>query len=161
MPQILGASAQTCHKVLKLSLRAKEEQKKETLSEKHKFRHCKNKDILMVKRDVAKRIRLLTILKGKNTPKIYQYDVLRRIYLQAKERLIGYKKPQQNIIPLSFPVKTMQEEIQLTNARIRSGDGDTAFLINTLRIQEKQLYACWTKDRQKTLCKVVVEGRGV
>ena len=54
LPQILGASAQTCHKVLKLRLRSKEDIKEEPTNEAEKFRHCENMDVLKVKRDVAK-----------------------------------------------------------------------------------------------------------
>ena len=139
LPQILGASAQTSHKVLKLIVTTKTEQIRQTEAKKKKFRHCNNNALRMIKGDVARRIRLLTIIRGKSKDNIYKYDVLRRLYRNAKKRVIGYKRPQHRWITTSLSVKTMQEKIRLTNAKIRRGGRDVRLLVNTLTNQENQL----------------------
>ena len=116
MPQILGANAQTCHKIIQLTLRINVEQEKTVMKTKKKFRHCNAEALISVKGDVAKKCKTLRLLRGERLPSIYTYDIISRIYENAKVKYIGYRKGSRKIAPATTVVRTIQAKIIQTIA---------------------------------------------
>ena len=79
-PQILGASAQTCHKIITLMLNATVEENMRTTKKAKKFRHCSQESLLRVKGEVARNLKILRVIRGNKVPSFCNYKVLRKIY---------------------------------------------------------------------------------
>ena len=71
-PEILGVNAQTCHKIIQLTLRSKERQEMRENNVLTKLRHCSAEALTRVKREVAKNCKTLRLLKEKN-PQTYTH----------------------------------------------------------------------------------------
>ena len=82
-PQMLGASAQTCHKIITLRVNMRGNENRKPMKKVKKLRHCSQELLLRVKSEVAKRVKILRLIRGDKKPCIYNYSVLRRIYKQA------------------------------------------------------------------------------
>ena len=91
LPQILGVDAHTSHKILKLTISTKIENQDEGERKEEKFRHCTYEAVLKVKGEVARRMRMLRHIRRQRSlstegPSIYQYEVLSRLYRNAKKK---------------------------------------------------------------------------
>ena len=118
VPSILGANAQTCHKIIELKIETKLEIKKTTKEPIKKFKHCTAEALVRVKDEVAKKCRSLRLLRGDRLPSTYTYKVIRRIYENAKVKYIGYRKGGRKTAPLPIAIRTIQAKRNTTNALI-------------------------------------------
>ena len=158
-PQILGANAQTCHKIITLTLRTKGEEKESTMQKVKKFRHCSKESLVRVKSEVAITLKTLRLIRGNKKPSIQKYDVLRRIYHNAKVKRVGYKMNNSRDTPVPMSVKTVQAQMNQTMTHIQretnrvGGRGGTTEkqkeLIQRYQSMEKELYSVWTQERQR------------
>ena len=113
-PEILGVNAQTCHKIIQLTLRSKERQEMRENNVLTKLRHCSAEALTRVKREVAKNCKILRLLRGEKPPNIYTYKTIRRIYTNAKVKYIGYRKGRRKQVPVPMAVRTIQAKINET-----------------------------------------------
>ena len=89
LPQILGANAQTCHKIIKLTLRVTTDRKRTEQSKAKKFRHCTAEALTRVKGEVGRKCKTLRFLRGNSTPSNNTYEVLSRVYHKRKSNASG------------------------------------------------------------------------
>ena len=156
-PQTLGASVQTCHKIITLNVNIKGTKRSRPLNTVKKFRHCSQDLLLRVKSEVARKIKILRLIRGTKKPQIYTYKVLRRLYHNAKVKIVGFRKMSSRAAPVPTSVKTVQAQMNQTMSRIErvSAEGNkdiehktTQDLIQRYQRLENQLYAVWTEERQ-------------
>ena len=157
MPQTLGASAQTCHKIITLTVNTRGTESKRSLNTAKKFRHCSQDSLVRVKSEVARKIKLLKLIRGTKKPQIYTYKVLRRLYYNAKVKIVGFRNIRSRVAPVPTSVKTVQAQMNQTMSRIKmvsaegntdSGHKNTKHLIQRYQRLENQLYVVWTEERQ-------------
>ena len=156
-PQILGTSAQTCHKIITLSLTATGKEKKKTTKKTKKLRHCSQESLLRIKGEVARNLKLLRVIRGDKEPSIYSYKVLRKLYYNAKVKRVGFRKAQNKATPIPTSVKTIQAHMHQTMSQITEISSKpqkarepkrTTELLQKYQILEKDLYAVWTQEKQ-------------
>ena len=158
-PDILGANAQTCHKIIQLTLRTKVSHEKNTTETLKKFRHCTAESSIRVKGEVAKKLKTLRVLRGERLPSFYTYKTISRIYNNAKVKYIGYRKGKRKKAPIPMVVRTMQAKIKQTIALIdrerRMEEGKfvnaerVELLIQRYQILEKELYEVWRIEKHQ------------
>ena len=158
-PQILGANAQTCHKIITLTLRSMREETESSYPKVKKFRHCSSESLIRVKSEVARKCKILRLIRGNRQPSMYKYVVLRRIYHNAKVKRVGYKKNNSRFAPVPMSVKTVQAQMNQTMTLIqretegtKAGEGTSQrgkALIQRYQSMEKELYAVWTQEKQR------------
>ena len=169
MPQILGCNAQTCHKILKLTISTKNENQDEEQMKEKKFRHCTYEALLKVKGEVARRMKTLRLIRqqrspGPEGPSIYKYEVLNRLYRNAKKKNIGYRKQSTQRVPQTLVIKTLQEKINETTTMLeresaKTGRDETEVsrnieaLVHRMNLLERELYSQWTKSQQRKFSK--------
>ena len=159
MPQMLGANAQTGHKIIKLTLKVTTDRKDIERSKTEKFRHCTAEALTRVKGEVARKCKTLRFLRGNRTPSTYTYEVLSRLYHNAKIKCIGYRMGGRKKEPLSIAVKTQQVKLNQTADEInkvrkkevegRIKNESMALLIQRYQLQEKELYALWDREKNR------------
>ena len=66
--EILGASAQTTHKILQLTILAKVEKQLSTKRKVKKFRHCSYEALIRIKGEVAKKCLTLRMIRRDRHP---------------------------------------------------------------------------------------------
>ena len=156
-PQILGASSQSCHKIITLTLHTTVKESKQPLMKAKKFRHCSQESLTRVKSEVARNIKTLRLIRGDKKPSMYTYKVLRRIYYNAKVKRVGFKKTKSNAAPIPTSVKTVQAQMNQTMTEIKkisnwpSPEGNPQApeeLIQRYQVLEKELYSVWTQEKQ-------------
>ena len=153
MPQILGANAQTCHKIIKTTLRMTVDSNISEAKEQKKFRHCTFDALARVKGEVASKCKTLREIRGTITPSIYNYEVISRLYHNAKVKCIGYRKSGRAKAPVPIAVRMQQISLNNTVEEIKGMNKRTAdkkktqetlgLLIQKYQIQEKKLYDLW------------------
>ena len=155
--QTLGASAQTCHKIITLAVTARENERIRPMKKVKKFRHCSQETLLRVKSEVAWKLKILRLIRGNRKPCIYNYKVLRRIYYHAKVKRVGFRKSHNKTTPVPAAVKTVQAQmnqiITLINkkpSRPKTGSNaeNEKDLIQRYQRLEKELYSVWTQEKQ-------------
>ena len=168
LPQILGVNAQTCHKILKLTIGTRLKKESERQEKALKFRHCTFEALLKVKGSVARRMKILRLIRKQTTPgahrSIYRYEIVSRMYRNAKKKYIGYRNKRKKIVPATLVIRTLQEKIKETNAMIEKesvqlkeedmvvNEGIDA-LVNRLSILENELYKQWTVNQHRKFAK--------
>ena len=70
---MLGVNAQTCHKIIQLTLRRTADQPRNVKKPFKKFKHCTEEALLRVKGEVARKLKTLRLIRGDRKPKIYTY----------------------------------------------------------------------------------------
>ena len=84
-------------------------------------------------------------------PSIYQYEVLSRLYRNAKRKNIGYRKQSKKQVPHTLVIKTLQEKIKETSTIIERESVNTRTegtevskdieaLVHRLSLLEKAIY---------------------
>ena len=149
-PQILGANAQTAHKIIKITLRAKVATRNSERKKIQRFRHCSWEALIRVRGEVARKCKILRMIRGERLPNIFKYDVIRRMYHNAKVKCVGYRKGRRKSVPVSTAIRTMQARIKQTTRQIEKQmrkDGDKQItkrkrneLVQRYQIMEKELY---------------------
>ena len=159
LPQILGANAQTAHKIIKLTIETKQVKQKQKLEKVKRLRHCSREALIRVRGEVARKCKTLRMLRRNKTDKAYKYNIIRRIYHNAKVKYIGYRKEGSKEAPLTMAIKTTQARIKQTIAQIerekredRGGQRSTKqieVLMQRYQIQEKELYKIWLTEKHQ------------
>ena len=157
-PQILGSNAQTCHKIIELTLKKKLDQEEKTTEKVKRFRYCSDESLMRVRNEVARKCKMLRLIRGQRNPTIYNYSVLRKLYHNAKVKCIGFSKRRNKKAPVPISVKTMQAQIiqmtsQIEREQRRASERKTKAkkpqeLIDKLQRLEKELYTVWTHEKQ-------------
>ena len=164
MPNILGMNAQTCHKILQLRIQIQQKATQESHQTVRTFRHCKYESLLKVKGEVARRLRILRLVRRGKKPIPNPYSVLSKIYFKAKERNIGYRKARSRIIPENLIIRSLQEKIKETSAMIereveanrtrkKARNKEIDVLVHRLSLLENELYNQWESNRHKQFAK--------
>ena len=157
-PETLGANAQTCHKIIQLTLKTLIGQEKNVRKVQKKFKHCSAEALIKVKGEVAKKCKILRILRGERPPNIYTYNTISRIYNNAKVKYVEYRRGRKKVIPLPMVVRTMQAKINQTRAQIEQRNmknekdrknGQVEELINRYQILETELYKIWRNEEHR------------
>ena len=159
--EIMGANAQNCHKIIKLTIKisGRDLESPVNMKKVQKFRHCSEESLMRVRSQVARKLRILKVLRALKPPSIYQYDILRRIYLNAKVHCIGYSKRIGNRVPTPVVVKTIQAQMMQTadiinRERAEANDSEQKVMLSRQLIQkyqtlEKQLYSFYEQEKQR------------
>ena len=157
-PKILGTNAQTCHKIIELTLQRKQNQETKTTEKALRFRHCSDESLMRVRNEVARKCKLLRMIRGTRNPSIHNYSLLRRLYHNAKVKCIGFSKRRHRKAPVPMSVKTVQAQIIQTTSQIerelrRVAEGKKSAkkpqeLIEKLQRLEKELYTVWSQEKQ-------------
>ena len=163
LPQILGANAQTCHKIIKLTLRVTTDRNSREQSRAKKFRHCTADALTRVKGEVARKCKTLRFLRGDRNPSIYTYEVLSRLYQNAKIKCIGYRKEGRKRESEAIAVRTQQAKLNQTAAELkderrREAEGENRkksmnLMIQRYQLQERELYALWEREKNRQWAK--------
>ena len=129
-----------------------------------KFSHCTYEALLKVKGGVARRMKILRLIRRQRTPKaqesIYRYDVVSRLYRNAKIKNIGYRNERKKRKPETLVIRTLKEKIKETNAMIerelgkrrekdKEANEEIDALVYRLSILEKELYKLWTGNQHR------------
>ena len=69
-PQILGSNAQTCHKIIELTLRKMLENELCTTDKVKKFRYCSDESLIRVRNEVARKCKILRLRRETRHPSI-------------------------------------------------------------------------------------------
>ena len=164
-PQTLGCNAQTCHKIIELTLGTKRETDGSSTDKVKKFRYCSEESVTRVRNEVARRCEILRLIREQRQPSIYNYHVLRKLYYNAKVKCIGFSKGQRKKVPVPMTVKTVQAQViqvtaqietKLSETRVRGKITKTAQeLIERLQRLEKMLYTVWEEEKQRRWAKWV------
>ena len=147
MSTILGANAQTCHKVLKLTMDWRIRAESNSSSKTEKIRYCTDEVLRKVNTQVAEQMRQLRVVRGTRKPSIFQYGVLRRLYYNAKLKFVGLHRKREPRIVLSWPIRTLQEKIG--QMKMMMGIQATDLQLWRLQSLEKQLHKSWELERHK------------
>ena len=157
-PQILGTNAHTCHKIIELTLKRKLDQEVKATEKVQRFRYCSDESLMRVRNEVARKCKILRLLRGPRNPSIYNYSVLRKLYHNAKVKCIGFSKRRHKKAPVPISVKTMQAQViqmtsQIEREQRRVSERKTRAktpqeLIEKLQRLEKELYTVWTQEKQ-------------
>ena len=164
-PEILGTNAQTCHKIIELTLNSKLNHEAKTTEKAQRFRYCSEESLMRVRNEVARKCKLLRLIRGERKPSVYNYNVLRKLYHNAKVKCIGYSKKRHKKAPVPISVKTVQAQIiQTTNqierektrvsnikTKVSKRKIDAEALkkqIGKLQRLEKELYVVWDQEKQ-------------
>ena len=115
---ILGVNAQTAHKAIQLTINSNKVVEKEAIKKQKRLRHCSREAQIRIRGEVARKLKMLRLIRGKRLPTIYNYRVLKRIYQNAKIKNIGYRKKERNVAPTSIPIKTTQAMLMQTADQI-------------------------------------------
>ena len=120
---------------------------------------------MRVKNEIARKCKILRLLRGARQPSFYNYDVLRRLYHNAKVRCIGFSKMRCKKAPVPMSVKTVQAQVTQIASQIESekrmsceedaGAGTPQKLIEKLQRLEKVLHTVWTQEKQTRWAKWV------
>ena len=163
LPQILGANAQTCHKIIKLTLRVTTDRNSREQSRAKKFRHCTADALTRVMGEVARKCKTLRFLRGDRNPSIYTYEVLSRLYQNAKIKCIGYRKEGRKRESVAIAVRTQQAKLNQTAAELKDERGREVegknrkksmnLMIQRYQLQEKELYALWEEEKNRKWAK--------
>ena len=154
-PQILGANAQTCHKIIKLTLRSKLESKQSEAKEQKKFRHCTHEALERVKGEVARKCKLLREIRGNRIPNVFTYKVISTLYHNAKVNFVGYRTTAKRKAPLPIAIRMQQISLNKTAAKITYYKGmknrkeKLGLLTQQHEIQEKILYDLWNREKNR------------
>ena len=115
--------------------------------------------MLRVKGEVAKKCKTLRLLRGERLPSIHTYDIISRIYENAKVKYIGYRKGSRKIAPATTVIRTIQAKINQTIALIereRRREGENRenrkqlkILMHRYLLLEKELYNQWEIEKQQ------------
>ena len=164
-PQILGTNAQTCHKIIELTLRVNLDHEVDNIEKDQRFKHCSEETLMRVRNEVARKCKILRLLRETRHPSIYNYGVLRKLYHNAKVRCIGFSKGRNKKTPVPMSVKTIQAQITQATSQIeremrtaseRNSEAETPQeLIEKLQRLEKLLYSVWTQEKQMRWAKWV------
>ena len=157
-PKFLGTNAQTCHKIIELTLKRKLDQEVKTTEKVQRFRYCSDESLMRVRNEVARKCKILRLLRGPRNPSIYNYSVLRKLYHIAKVKCIRFSKRRHKKAPVPISVKTMQAQvIQMTSqiereqrrvSERKTREKTLQELIEKLQRLEKELYTVWTQEKQ-------------
>ena len=100
------------------------------------------------------------MIRGERLPNIFKYDVIRRMYHNAKVKCVGYKRGRSKSVPDSTAIRTMQARIKQTTRliemQIRKGGDDQSTmrkrneLVQRYQIMEKELYKQCEIEKQMT-----------
>ena len=120
---------------------------------------------MRVKNEIARKCKILRLLRGTRQPSIYNYNVLRKLYHNAKVRCIGFSKRRSKKAPVPMSVKTVQAQVtqmasQIESEKRRAGEKNTGAetiqeLIEKLQRLENVLYTVWTQEKQTRWAKWV------
>ena len=107
--------------MLQLRIKAHQKVYQSTRKEVVKFKHCSLEALLKVKGELARRIRILKLIRRQRQPSTtdltkHGYSVLSRLYKSAKVKHLGYRKSGRRIVPESVVIRTLQERINETTA---------------------------------------------
>ena len=149
IPKMLGVNSQTCHKLIRITIRIEADQRKIEKKPFNKFKHCSEEALMLVKGEVAGELKTLRLIRGEREPKIYTYKVISSIYQNAKAKYIGYRKRERKKEPVTMAVRTMQAKIKQTLAQIdrekkkeeeqSSSTKEIDILIQIYQLLEKEL----------------------
>ena len=164
-PQILGTNAQTCHKIIELTLKVNLNHEAENTAKVQRFKYCSDESLTRVRNEVARKCKILRLLRETRQPSIYNYGVLRKLYHNAKVRCIGFSKRRNKKAPVPMSVKTVQAQItqatsQIEREKRKASERNSKFetpqeLIEKLQRLEKALYSVWTQEKQMRWAKWV------
>ena len=88
---IFGASAQTAHKIIQVTILANFGQQHNSKRKIKKFRYCTHEALLRIKGEVAKKCRMSRLITGDRHPN-YKYETIRRMYENVKIKYISNSK---------------------------------------------------------------------
>ena len=164
-PQTLGCNAQTCHKIIELTLGIKRDTNGSITDKVKKFRYCSEESVMRVRNEVARKCKILRLIRELRRPSIYNYRVLSKLYHNAKVKCIGFSKGQCKKAPVPMTVKTVQAQViqvtaqietKLRMTRVRGKNTKTTQeLIERLQRLEKMLYTVWEEEKQMRWAKWV------
>ena len=154
-PQILGTNAQKCHKIIELTLATNQDTEVSTKEKVQKFRYCSEESLMRVKNEVAKKCKILRLIRGKKKhPSIYNYPLLRKLYYKAKVKCIRFNKRNRK----RMVVKTVQAQVEQVTSQFenelrkeggRGKQTKTAQeLFEKLQRMDKLLYKVWEEEKQ-------------
>ena len=72
-PQILGTNAQICHKIIEITLRVKQDHEGNTTEENQRFKYCSDESLTRVRNEVARKCKIIKLLRGTRELSIYNY----------------------------------------------------------------------------------------
>ena len=123
--QTLGSNAQTCHKIIELTLGTKQDTNGSITDKVKKFRYCSEESVMRVRNEVARKCKILRLIREQRLHSIYNYNVLSKLYYNAKVKCIGFSKEQCKKVPVPMTVKTVQAQVIQVTAQIETKLRDT------------------------------------
>ena len=150
LPQILGVNPQTCHKVLKLTLKFSQKGSQPDNANRGfrnaKFRYCTSISLIKIRNWVSDKICDLVNLRP-DDDSIYQYTVLKRMYEFAKTKFLGFVTKNHQKRLSSHTLNRLQLQVNYLTSLFNIDRTDVTLM--KLRLAHNQLTETWKMVKQK------------